>query len=382
MNPQRVFNPRKRWLLRKQLPGPEVLSGVLVLGLLALVLGWVLAQRDAYDPVERDLPYAMLSEAPVKDELYHPPLVRWHEPGQAPAANAAAVAGGLAPFPGGVAADGWLVDGRLRSFTADTLYEKINGEAEKFIRQGFRGLYVLDFKSRDEKHTLSVELFDQGTLAGSLGIFSGHNTRGARVNQQAGVLYFPTGAGAIGMKENWFFRMAGNSGAAPVLAQARHLVAALKALPGEPAGRDPLFTLFTGMLGLGPAELAFQKQNVFQYDFASDFWFAQVPGSSARWFAHRAANSAAAQKLFQAIAAEHALDYTVSSQGPEQVRMIHPFLKTHFAMAWRDNLVYGLEQEPKVERLNPAMSRLEKALDQAIGRGLFSHEPKPRAPNG
>ena len=55
------------------------LSGVLV---------WVFAQKENFNPAERDLPYRMLAERPVEDRLYRRPFVHWRPQGAGVAGSA------------------------------------------------------------------------------------------------------------------------------------------------------------------------------------------------------------------------------------------------------------------------------------------------------
>lgn len=403
MNPNRLFNHRKRWLLRKRLSGMEVISGMAVAAVLAGMVAWVLAQRENFNAEERDLPYRLLAEAPVQDTLYNPPLQRWVEPGRSIAGPTQGVAA-LAPFPRSILAGGWQVDGRVRRFKADNLYEKINGEADKFIRQGFQALYALGLQSgsgsgsgpSNSKNTIDIELFHQGSLAGSLGIFAGHKTPGRKVESRGELRYFRTGAGAIGMKGPWFFRIAGNDENEAIARHTDRMLAALETLgdlPGEvplapgkgiplpkaapevasadatnptnKADNPPLYRLFTKALKLPPERISYQQQNVFQFNFASDFWFAQPwDGQPVRWFAHLAANEAAARKLYESIAREQGEEHLQRERLADRVWMTHRFLKTHFVMARQGRALYGVENESEEGRVSPAMDKLQRALQQ------------------
>ncbi|MEE8433243.1 MAG: DUF6599 family protein [bacterium] len=368
MNGGRVFNHRERWLLRKHIPGWEVLSGALVLAALAAMLVWVFAQKENFNPAERDLPYRMLAERPVEDRLYRRPLVRWRPPG-------AAVVGGGAPasrvdlgwFPPGVLSGGWALASRLRRFGKDTLFEKINGEAEKFLKQGFRELQYLSLKSTSqnggEADELAIELFDQGTFAGALGIFSGHRAPGRPVQTEGGVMYFSTPAGAIGFHGRFFFRIAGNSSNAAIRDKAGQVVRSFAGLPVKEREPPPTFRMFTEKMGIDPSRVSFQQNNVFQYDFASNFWFAQPhPKRPMRFFLHRAESSAAAAKLFKAIADGHGQEFDVLQRTETAVVMRHPFLKTRFQMERSENLVFGLERGTAAERAGAELKRLASAM--------------------
>lgn len=382
MNSGRVFNHRERWLLRKRIPGWEVLSGALVLAALAGMVAWVFAQKENFNPAERDLPYQMLAEHPVEDRLYRRPLVRWRPPGTA-VAGAPASRVDLGWFPPGVLSGGWALTSRLRRFGKDTLFEKINGEAEKFIKQGFRELQYLSLKSTavgtangtengTENGTakngaaadeLAIELFDQGTFAGALGMFSAHRAPDRPVRGEGGVMYFSTPAGAIGMHGRFFFRIAGNSSNSAIRAKAGQVVRGFAGLPVKKRETPPQFRVFTENMGIDPSRVSFQQNNVFQYDFARNFWFAQPhPTRPMRFFLHRAEAPAAATELFKAIADEHGEEFDVLQRTENAVTMRHPFLKTRFQMKRLGNLVFGVERVKEAERAGAELKRLASEL--------------------
>ena len=373
MNGERVFNHRERWLLRKRIPGWEVLSGALVLAALAAMLVWVFAQKENYNPAERDLPYWMLAERPVEDRLYRRPLVRWRAPGSAVAGAASGGKVDLGWFPPAVLSGGWALTSRLRRFEKDTLYEKINGEAEKFIKQGFRELQYLSLKSTSKNGAdadeLAIELFDQGTFAGALGMFSGHRAPERPVRTEGGVMYFSTPAGAIGFHGRFFFRIAGNSSNAAIQAKAGQVVRGFAALPVKERETPLPFRMFTEAMGIDPTRVSFQQNNVFQYDFAKNFWFAQPhPKRPMRFFVHRAETPGAAAKLFQAIALEHGEEFDVLQRTKSTVTMRHPFLKTRFRMERSGRLVFGLERAKEAKRAGAELKRLASAIEKGFLR--------------
>ncbi|MGB5466059.1 MAG: DUF6599 family protein, partial [Sedimenticolaceae bacterium] len=190
MRRQRLFNSHRSRLLRNHVPGSENLSVALIfLALIALVV-WVTTTRDDFDPTERDLPIELLGDNSAQIEIYNRPLRPWREPGQ-PMAGAAF---DLGPFPPPTLDADWQPVGRVKRFQPDNLYEKINGEAEKFIKQGFIELAFLRLRSADDSSEIAIELFDQGGLSGSLGIFSEH-AAGRPIEERDGVSFFATGAG-------------------------------------------------------------------------------------------------------------------------------------------------------------------------------------------
>jgi hypothetical protein len=123
------------------------------------------------------------------------------------------------------------------------------------------------------------------------------------------------------------------------------------------------FRVLTEGMGIDAGRIAYQNRNVFQYDFAREFWFGRPPGASpGRVFLHRGASPRAAQKLFAAIAGEHAEAYKVLQRTKNTVLMRHDFLKSHFYMKRAGALIYGVENEPDAGRIEPLMMKLAGVL--------------------
>ena len=170
MRHDRVFNSHKSRLMRTRIPGSENLSVALIALLLIGLGAWVTTTRDDFDPTERDLAIELLGDNSRQIQIYNRPLKPWVEPGQ----QVAGAAFDLGPFPAHTLDDEWQPVGRVKRFQKDNLYEKINGEAEKFIKQGFVELAFLRLQSADDASEIAIELFDQGDLSGSLAVFSEH----------------------------------------------------------------------------------------------------------------------------------------------------------------------------------------------------------------
>lgn len=363
MRPDPVFGTRRQPLLRKHISTREIGASLAVLAALAAVVAWVAAQKDAFNPSERDLPYTLLAENPVQDRLYRQPLRPWVDPGSQLGTGAGPAQVELGLFPLAVLEGGWALQTRPRVFDAGNLYEKINGEAEKFLRQGFQSLSFLALRAPSGGDEIALELFDQGTFGDALGIFSGHRGSGRPVVKEGDALFYRTPVGAVGFKGRYFFRIAGNAETPAVKAKTAQLVAALAGL-AEPGEAMPFeFRLLTGPLGIDPSGVSFQRSNVFQYDFASNFWFGQPdPAGEARLFLHQAATPAAAGALFARIVAEHAQEFDVLKRKERRALMRHPFLKTHFFITVRGRLVHGVEGAPRPEDVERLMGGFSEAL--------------------
>ncbi len=363
MRRDRIFNSRGTRLLRRHVPRSENVSVLFLLVALVALVVWITTTRNDFDPRDRDLPIELLHDRSSAISIYNRPLKLWVEPGQA----APGASFDLGPFPALTVDANWQPVGRVKRYRADNLYEKINGEAEKFIKQGFVELAFLRLRSPADGAEIALELFDQGDLGGSLGVFAEH-AAGRSVEERGGVSFFMTGAGVIGRKDNYFFRAAGDRRSESIAAKATSLVAAFADLgagavegaqaPDRPAG----FVLLRDRLGIAEADIQFQESNVFQLDFAQRFWFGATGLEDARVFVHFAEDADRARALVDALLVEQGYEYDeVSSDGDHTV-LRHRFIDTYFVVARRGRYVFGLDMMPDTETVPTWLARIERNL--------------------
>jgi hypothetical protein len=365
MHNDRVFNSHKSRLMRTRIPGGENLS-VALIALALIGLGvWVTTTRDDFDPTERDLAIELLGDNSRQIEIYNRPLKPWVEPGQ----QLAGAAFELEPFPARTLDDEWQPVGRVKRFHKDNLYEKINGEAEKFIKQGFVELAFLRLRSARDAGEIAIELFDQGSLSGSLGIFSEH-AAGRAVDERDGVSFFATKVGAIGRKGRYFFRIAGDRDSVEITDKSASLVTTFGQLDRKPAAKETLeepvsagFVLLDQRMGIAEADIQFQENNVFQYDFAQRFWFGNAGiGGDARLFVHIADSTTDAKDLMTALVEEHGYEYDqLESDGTYRL-FRHRYLGSFFAVAQRGNTIYGVEKSPDTAAIAALLERISGHL--------------------
>jgi hypothetical protein len=301
----------------------------------------------------------MLAHDPAKDRLYKPPLKTWSE-------NKGGVAGqaeSLGPFPASIVEGGWRIGSRLKQFSPETLFEKINGEAEKFLQQGFTSLYYIILQSGTGEEEMAIELYDQGDSRGSMAVFSEYTAGGKEIKSRGPVSYVMTPAGVIGRKGRFFFRIAGNRESEGVRLKAAQLMEALAGLSEKETESSPGLRYLGRGMNIDPDLISFQGINVFQFDFVRDFWFGRVdPDNPTRLFLHQAGTPEEAVTLFEQIVAEQRYDYDIKEQSHGFAMMQHSFLKTYFAVRHKGPFVYGIEKAPDEAYTMQVLDRFTKVL--------------------
>lgn len=350
---EKLFNPLRRKLLRKRIPLIESVAAAAVILVLAVVAIAVLAQRERYDPAERDF----TASEPTDLQLYHTPVKRWAEPGTPGAGPQEA---DLEIFPAEVLNDGWELDGRVETYDSTTLYEKINGAAELYLSYGFRKLYYLTIAKG--AHSITVELYDQGLFRNALGIFAGQKRPEHAVERSGSIHYYSTSIGAIGRYGEFYFKIAGNSGATPVLAKAARMVEDFAELPVTRASAPAPYDILTTKLAISPEEIEYRKDNVFQYDFVEEFWFAPVGDSQARYFVHQANDAAAAEALYTKLVEEQKWEFSLDEESERQVLLRHEYLGSFFGLGRSGQFIFGVDAAPDRELALRSLGRLKGAV--------------------
>ena len=351
----RVFNSFKRQKLqRKQISGADAVVGLALLAALTVAGLWVAWQKDNFDPGERDISIETLRAQSVKDTLYKTPLERWRDPALGAAPGAAATID-VAPFPAGVVSTGWRAADRVETFDPDNLYEKINGQAEQYLKFGFVRLDVLTIEHASGA-AFDLFLYDQGSFANCLGLYQ--EQRGDKpVTRSGEVLYTPTALGGYGMVGRVFFHLIGTTPDEPVPTKTAQLVGQLDQLAGDAPTPLPFAVLRD--MGAALDQVAYTPENVFQYGFLERFWFAAVEADAptAQLFLHAAESAEEAAALAARLREEQAFEYE-----PAGEFLRHKYLKTFFSVAQAGNLLFGVSDYPSPDEARAALGRLIAAF--------------------
>ena len=358
----KILNPLKRKILRRRFSTAELVFGPLFLVLLVLVGAWIVRQKNNYDPGERDIAFTQLQEDSVEDNLYRRPVELWIEPGTALAGGVPSVDLGI--LPSSLVGEGWQLDGRLESYDASNLYEKINGAAEQYLAYGFTELNYVTLAQGD--NFITLELYDQTSFPNVLGLFSAQGGGTHEVKKNGDMFYFTTPIGAIGGLGNYYFKISGNNESDPVVEKAMSMVQELAALPVSGGGIPLPYRLLTDRLDVAFKQISYIKDNAFQYDFLTEFWFAPLgDGGGARIFLHQAGSADEAAARFGSLVEEQAYEYELQVNEPERAVLQHEYLKTIFAVSRRGDMIYGVDGAGDPAAAEAALARIEEVMTGA-----------------
>lgn len=354
----KLLNPKRRRVNRKHISRYEFASSVLIVFILVGIVLWVAAQRKLYDPSRQDVSLEALEQVSSSVVLYKRPLKPWQSPDKANSSQDI----DLGIFPDSVVSDGWRPKSRVKAFDPENLYVKINGEAERFLRHGFKQLSYLVLQSSNQIEEISIELYNQGSIAGSSGIFAEHRSPESKIELRGPNTFFATSIGLIGRKDHFFYRIAGNRSSESIRNKSRQLVQSFSELPA-PESTVPLGYQLLQELNVKPADIRHQAVNVFQYDFAKDFWFGKPDtANQAEIFVHRAESKGEALQLLTQILDEHQYEYQIIRKTENLALLQHNFLKSYFIVAIQDSFIFGADKVPDQETSFQMLETIGRAL--------------------
>ena len=285
-------------------------------------------------------------------------LKTWVEGGSLKAASGAP---DLGVFPADVLSDGWSVDGRVEVYDPSNVYEKINGAAEQYIKFGFVKLHYLSIENGDD--FISIEIYDQGEFANTLGIFAGQRASSRQVLSSGNMFYYSTPVGAVGGFEQYYFKFAGNSESKAILNKAGSLIELMKELPVVKSSSPRGYSTMLDDLKIPFDLIAYEKNDAFQYDFADDFWFGR-PQKTEDWriFVHEADDAPSARLLYEKLVEEQSYEYEVLESSHTKTIFKHEFLETLFAVEIKDSIIFGVDGAENTATTTKWMNTLRKAV--------------------
>lgn len=361
---EKVFNDRPRKVFRKRIPVAEITFSVVFVGVVIAMGAWFMGKEDDFDPSERDISIDVMQASVVEDNLYRKPFKPWVDPATAASASGPVVQTGA--FPASILDGGWTLSSRYQDFTPESLYEKVNGAADQYINFGMEKAYFISIAKEAEDLDIGIEVYDQGTFPNALGVFAAQRDLDQEVMEKGGAYYFPTEIGAIGIANSLYFKIAANQSGPAIQEKAEQLIDSFTEMASEAAEMPQTFMILSEGLDLPFDSIVYEKQDVFQFGFAKEFWFGQLtPDGMARYFLHESENPDGANELFSKLVENQLFDYELVEQTGTQAVLKHQFLEdNYFTVVKKGSWVYGIDGAADVQTLKARTTQLEEALSQ------------------
>lgn len=263
---------------------------------------------------------------------------------------------------------GWGIVGRPREFDSRSLFAIINGEAEKFLKEGFVSMHYITVQGRNNQEQITVELYDQGSIEGSLAVFSEYLFEDVEIRQHNGSVYILIDGSAVGRVDRYFFRLSGSGESGSIIRKTEQIAQALSELSGSGDSLPAEYNVLTGYFSVDPRHIVFQGRNVFQLDFANRFWFGRPdPTKPARLFIHKSDSTEQNNRLYEQLLEELAFDYTIKTKKPDVAVMQHAFLNTWFSLGRKGKHLFGIENEKSEAAAMETLNRFIEGLKDEKG---------------
>jgi len=195
------------------------------------------------------------------------------------------------PIPEGVAPAGWR-EGRLSTYDASNVYEKIDGREGYYKSFGFVRLHCLTLTAGEQ--TIDIELYDLGKSVNALGAAAGELPHGAAPQVRDGALSLIDKNALFLARGRFYLRALGSSAGEPVQAALRAVRDRFLAeLPAESLPWS--HALFAGV-GVPPARVSYRPENAFSFDFAREVHVGLMADGDTELFASAQADPARARE--------------------------------------------------------------------------------------
>ncbi len=299
LTPQRGTKGRRRGPELRAVGPTEHYVGIGILALTMLLCTWVLVRGLAPKGVLWGAYDASLFTAPVVAAPAGPPPAAAPTAKQAvagPAKEAKAPAGGTAGerfLP--VAGDDWTA-GKVETFNAEKLYEKIDGRAEAYLAYGCVGLETMSFTKAGK--SVDVYIYDMGTPLQAFGMFGIERNAEAKA-AALGEDGYDSGGSLYYWQGRYYAQVLSGSGDA---AEATLAAKVAKALSGKlPKGKSEIpGRKWFPTEGLVANSIAYVRQQALGQEWLGDVYTARytVKDKTVEAFLSRRKDEAEAKSLF------------------------------------------------------------------------------------
>jgi hypothetical protein len=200
-------------------------------------------------------------------------------------------------------------------------------------------------------------------IANAIGIFAAQRDDSQALEKIEDAYFFSTSVGAIGILNQYYFKITGSQKSSQAVKKSIDIIGALNEIESESSEASRVFQVFSKNLGIPFERITYERQDVFQFDFAKDFWFGRPPATSEyRYFAHQSSSEEDARVLYDRLVEENLFDNALVTQSDQAVVMKHNFLNTFLSLNLEKGYVFGIENAPSEEVLNRSLKLLREGL--------------------
>ncbi len=204
----------------------------------------------------------------------------------------------LSILPAGGCGEGWVMEGKPALFTADTLFDHINGEAELYFPYGFDTLATARYARKAEGSPLVADVYRMGSLLDAFGIYSNYRKAGPS-GCDVGAECFLSSSQLLFYQDRYFVRLQATD--TPVPAQAVFIACGRAISAKLPPGKSrPAELDILNVQGVAPKTERYIPQSVLGYPFFRRGLTADVVvlGGRAQVFVVIEESSSAAREAF------------------------------------------------------------------------------------
>ncbi|MEI6306116.1 MAG: DUF6599 family protein [Deltaproteobacteria bacterium] len=265
--------------------------------------------------------------------------------------------------------DGWLLDGKIRQYNKDNLFERINGESELYFPYGFEGLTSAIYVNRKNPQiAVEADVYQMGSLLDAFGMFANYSRR-----DDTEVVI--GGDGTISDSQLFFYQdrylirlqTSGPSNPPPevFLACARAIAKNLPANPGKPHELEAF-----GIPGVDNKSVRYIASSLLGYDFFRRGLMADASlnGQPVQLFLVTEDSETAAAKVFEQYRSylnkESKEHNTAGTSSGSSIRAIDP-LYSNVVVEKYGRFIIGAV---RVKDLNAAVQAVEKVRQRVEGK--------------
>jgi len=207
-----------------------------------------------------------------------------------------------------------------------------------------------------------------GAYENAIGIFGAQRDEYSEVSAEGPVQYYATSAGAIGIAGPFYIKIAGSQSNEEIVRKATQIITTVATMEAAKAGLPKALQVFSDSFSIPFSQIEFQKSDVFQYGFASNFWFAQPDtAKDLKYFVHEGQSEEEVQKLFGLLVENFLYDYEEVSRTETNVVLKHMFLNVYLIITRNGTTLYGIDGVEDIAAVEAQMSNLAGAFGNGQG---------------